>query len=163
MAATSDLNTVAIIGNLTRDAELSYFNNGGAVAKFSIASNRSRKDGDQWISEANFFEISYFGKPAEAIKPYLLKGKKVAIQGSLKQDRWEKDGQKFSKVTIVANSVELLGGRAENSDSYSNSESSQGYQPRPTFTQNQTQNPSYSSNEESYGGDTNSFPDDIPF
>ena len=135
MAAITDLNTVAIIGNLTRDAELSYFGNGNAVVKFSIAVNRSRKEGDQWVSEANYFDVSYFGKPAEAVKPFLTKGKKIAVQGSLKQDRWEKDGQKFSKVSIIANIVELLGGRVDSGASYQGNSSydngnSGGYQQR---------------------------------
>ena len=105
--ANSDINSVVIVGRLTRDAELRYLNSGTAVASISIAVNRSKKDGDQWISEANFFDVSYFGKGAEGIKPYLTKGTQIAVQGSLRQDRWEKDGQKFSRVNILADSVEL--------------------------------------------------------
>ena len=63
--ANSDINSVVIVGRLTRDAELRYLNSGTAVASISIAVNRSKKDGDQWISEANFFDVSYFGKGAE--------------------------------------------------------------------------------------------------
>ena len=58
--ANSDINSVVIVGRLTRDAELRYLNSGTAVASISIAVNRSKKDGDQWISEANFFDVSYF-------------------------------------------------------------------------------------------------------
>ena len=56
--ANSDINSVVIVGRLTRDAELRYLNSGTAVASISIAVNRSKKDGDQWISEANFFDVS---------------------------------------------------------------------------------------------------------
>ena len=165
MASVTDLNTVAIIGNLVRDADLSYFSNGNAIVKFSIAVNRSRKDGDQWISEANYFDVAYFGKPAEAVKPYMTKGKKIAVQGSLKQDRWEKDGQKFSKVSIVANSVELLGGRSDNASS--SEANNGGFQSRPTYSANNNSNNSnagWSSNSgDDFGADNSSFPEDIPF
>lgn len=166
MARVSDLNCVILIGNLTRDAEMSFMNTGNAVVNFSIAINRSKKDGDQWVSEANYFDVAYFGKPAEAVKPYLTKGKKIAVQGSLKQDRWEKDGQKFSKVRIIADSVQLVGGRSDGEDM----SSSGGYQSRPSFTQrpqaaSMPQNDFYdgSAGPESFGGDNGGFSEDIPF
>lgn len=110
----TDLNHVGIIGRLTRDAEL--VNVGQTVkADLSIAVNRSRKQADgSWIEETSFFDFTLWGKTAEGLKPYLTKGKQIAVEGHLKQDRWEKDGQKFSKVSIVAENVQLLGGRSEN-------------------------------------------------
>lgn len=110
----TDLNHVGIIGRLTRDAEL--VNVGQTVkADLSIAVNRSRKQADgSWTDEVSFFDFTLWGKTAEGLKPYLTKGKQIAVEGHLKQDRWEKDGQKFSKVSIVAENVQLLGGRAEN-------------------------------------------------
>ena len=107
---STDLNSVVLVGRLTRDAELTYLQSGSAVAKFSIAVNRAVKNGEQWVDEASYFDISLYGKQAESLKQFLLKGKQIGVQGSLKQDRWEKDGQKFSKVSVIANSVELLGG-----------------------------------------------------
>ena len=104
----ADINRVTIIGRLTRDAEMTYTPGGMAIAKFCIAVNRRVKNGDGWADEANYFDVQFFGKQAEGLKPYLLKGKMVGIDGYLKQDRWEKDGQKFSKVTINANDVQLL-------------------------------------------------------
>ena len=133
--ANSDINSVVIVGRLTRDAELRYLNSGTAVASISIAVNRSKKDGDQWISEANFFDVSYFGKGAEGIKPYLTKGTQIAVQGSLRQDRWEKDGQKFSRVNILADSIELLGSRSSSSQNNGNSDSFGGYQQRASYSQ----------------------------
>ena len=103
-----DINRVVLVGRLTRDAELRYTGGGTAVCKFSVAINRSRKNGDRWEDEANFFDIVLFGKQGEAINQYLVKGKQVGIDGELKQDRWEKDGQPRSKVEIVALSVQLL-------------------------------------------------------
>ena len=109
----NDINHVTIVGRLTRDAEISYLPSGVAVAKISIAVNRSRKNGDQWVEEVSYFDSAIFGKAAENLKPYLSKGKKIGLEGHLKQDRWEKDGQKFSKISIIADNVQLLGGRSD--------------------------------------------------
>lgn len=162
--AGSDINSVTLVGRLTRDAELSYLQSGTAVAAMSVAVNRSRKDGEQWVSEVNYFDISYFGKPAETLKQYLTKGKQIAVQGSLKQDRWEKDGQKFSKIRIMANSIELLGGRSDGNPGqqagggYS---PAGGYTPRPASQNYQVADSS--APDESFGGDNGGFPEDIPF
>lgn len=106
----ADINQVTLIGRLTRDAELKYTSNGFAIASFAIAVNRRRKNGDQWVEEASFFDINLFGKSAEGLKQYLVKGKQVAIVGELRQDRWEQDGQPRSKVVVIANNVQLIGG-----------------------------------------------------
>lgn len=161
--ANSDINSVVIVGRLTRDAELRYLNSGTAVASISIAVNRSKKDGDQWISEANFFDVSYFGKGAEGIKPYLTKGTQIAVQGSLRQDRWEKDGQKFSRVNILADSIELLGSRSSSSQNNGNSDSFGGYQQCASYSQNQSSGGGYEPSSEAFGGDNAGFPEDIPF
>jgi single-strand DNA-binding protein len=106
----ADLNHVVLIGRLTRDAELKYTASGQAVCKFSIAVNRRRKNGDQWEDEANFFDIVVWGRQGEALNQYLVKGKMVGVDGELRQDRWQQDGQNRSKVEIVANYLQLLGG-----------------------------------------------------
>ncbi|MDR0554129.1 MAG: single-stranded DNA-binding protein [Treponema sp.] len=106
----ADLNHVAIIGRLTRDAELKYTAGGQAVCKFSIAVNRRRKVGEQWADEANFFDIVLWGKQGESLNQYLVKGKQIGVDGELRQDRWEQDGQNRSKVEIVAANIQLLGG-----------------------------------------------------
>jgi single-strand DNA-binding protein len=105
-----DLNHVVLIGRLTRDAELKYTANGQAVCKFSIAVNRRRKNGDQWVDEPNFFDIVLWGRQGESLNQYLVKGKLIGVDGELRQDRWEQDGQNRSKVEIVANNIQLLGG-----------------------------------------------------
>lgn len=104
-----DMNAVFIVGRLTRDAEIKFLNNGTAVSDFSIAVNRLKRSGDGWDTEASFFDISMFGTRAEKINQYLLKGQQIAVNGELRQDRWEKDGQNRSKVKIIANDIQLLG------------------------------------------------------
>lgn len=107
----ADINHVVLVGRLTRDAQLKYTNSGLAISTFAIAINRRIKQGERWTDEANFFEITLFGKQAEAVNQYLRKGNQVAIEGELRQDRWEQDGQKRSKIIIVANNIQLLGSR----------------------------------------------------
>jgi single-strand DNA-binding protein len=106
----TDINHVILIGRLTRDAELKYTGGGMAVTKMSIAVNRSRKNGDQWTDEVNFFDVVLWGKLGETLNKYLIKGKQVAVDGELRQNRWEQDGQARSKVEIVANNLQLLAG-----------------------------------------------------
>jgi single-strand DNA-binding protein len=106
----ADINQVVLIGRLTRDAELKFTSSGQAVCKFSIAVNRRRKQGDQWVDEANFFDIVLWGKQGETLSQYLQKGKQVGINGELRQDRWEQDGQNRSRIEVVANNLQLLGG-----------------------------------------------------
>ncbi|MCX7788644.1 MAG: single-stranded DNA-binding protein [Spirochaetes bacterium] len=107
----ADINHVVLVGRLTRDAQLKYTNSGIAISTFAIAINRRIKQGERWTDEAHFFDITLFGKQAEAINQYLRKGNQVAIEGELRQDRWEQDGQKRSKIVIVANNIQLLGNR----------------------------------------------------
>jgi single-strand DNA-binding protein len=106
----ADLNSVALIGRLTRDAELKYTAGGQAVCKFSIALNRRKKNGDQWEDEANYFDIVLWGRQGESLSQYLVKGKQIGVDGELRQDRWQQDGQNRSRVEIVANNIQLLGG-----------------------------------------------------
>jgi single-strand DNA-binding protein len=132
------INHVVLIGNLTRNAELKYTNSGMAISTFAIAVNQRRKKDDQWVDEAHFFDIEYFGKAAEAVNQYLVKGKQVGIEGSLRQDRWEKDGQPRSKVKITAFNVMLLGGRPQGQGSAAAGpsgvpESAEGGPPTDTF------------------------------
>lgn len=108
-----DINRVVLVGRLTRDAELMYTNSGFALCKFSVAVNRRRKSGDQWIEEPNFFDISLWGKRGESLNSYLVKGQQVAVEGQLRQERWEQDGAKRSKITVEASNIQLLGSRGD--------------------------------------------------
>lgn len=107
----ADINQVVLVGRLTRDAELKYTNTGFAIANLSLAVNRRVKKEDTWQEEGNFFNAVLIGKRAEALSQYLQKGKQIAIQGELRQSRWEQDGQPRSRVEIFINNIQLLGSR----------------------------------------------------
>ena len=107
----TDINTLTIIGRLTSNCDLAHTAGGAARLNLSIAVNRSQKSGGEWSDKASFFDVTVWGKTAENISPYLSKGKQIAVQGYLDQQRWEKDGQRFSKVCIIAEQVQLLGGK----------------------------------------------------
>ena len=118
----TDLNDVILIGRLTRDCgtderSFSYVGNGTAKAIASLAVNRSVKKGDSWEDEVSYIDCEIWGKTAENLKDKLVKGKQVCVHGYLKQDRWEKDGQKQSRLKVVAESVQLLGGGNKQNDS----------------------------------------------
>jgi single-strand DNA-binding protein len=149
----TDINSVVLVGRLTRDAELKYTNSGMPISKLGLAVNRKRKKDGQWTEEANFFDVLLWGKIAEALQPYLVKGKQIGIQGELSQNRWEQDGQPRSRVEIVANNIQLLGGKmgtqgtgTQNRNTYSKPEGN---------TYSPTGTPGTSS--------TDNFEDDIPF
>lgn len=96
-------NAVTIIGNIGRDPELSYTNSGIAVLKVGIIRNDSKKNGDQWEDgPAQWFNVTVFGKDAEAYNESLVKGQRVVVVGELKYREWEKDGQKRNAVDIKA-------------------------------------------------------------
>ncbi len=152
----ADINHVILIGRLTRDAELKYTSGGMAVCKFAIAVNRRRKNGDQWVEEASFFDIVLFGRAGEAINQYLVKGKQVAVEGELHQNRWEQDGQSRSKVEINASNVQLLGG---GQGGYDNSSAPAG-QGNPYQKRQESPQPPRMGGAPS---DPSDFPDDIPF
>jgi single-strand DNA-binding protein len=161
----ADVNHVILIGRLTRDAELKYTAGGMAVCKFSLAVNRSRKSGDQWIEEGNFFDVVLWGRSGEAINQYLVKGKQVAVDGELRQDRWEQDGQKRSKVEIMANNVQLLGGGGGSGSGGGNSGGGS-YVPRERGSGAANGSGAASAGaarDIPDGGDDDGFADDIPF
>ena len=106
------VNQVALVGNLTRDVELRVTQGGTPVLSFGIAVNDRRKNASgQWEDVPNFFECVTFGNRANALSDILTKGMKVAIAGKLHYSSWEKDGQKHSKVDVIANDIELMQNR----------------------------------------------------
>lgn len=109
-----DINTVTLTGRLTRAMEIKYTPSGVPVGKFSLAVNRNKKKGDQWVDEASFFECALFGKSSESLAQYLIKGKQVAISGEMRQERWtSQDGQNQSRVVVVISSISLMGSKEE--------------------------------------------------
>jgi len=153
-----DINRVILVGRLTRDAELSYTTSGYALCKFSIAINRRKKQGDQWVDEANYFDCVLWGKRGESLNQYLQRGQQVAVEGELRQERWEQDGMKRSKVSVEATNIQLLGGKSDRPSSFNNNNGGGGYQSQPSQP-NQSQN---SQPFDTYSGG-GSFEDDIPF
>ncbi len=108
--AKNDINTVTIVGRLTKHADLRFTSGGMAISEFSVAVNYMTKKKDAWEESVNFFNVSSFGKMAEALQPYLTKGQQVAVMGELRQHQWEKDGKHYSRVYILARQINLLGG-----------------------------------------------------
>lgn len=148
-----DINSVTIVGRMTKDAELKYTNSGTAITKFSIAVNRSQKKGDQWEEEASFFDVSLWGKRGESLNQYLQRGTRLAVTGELRQDRWEQDGQQRSRVYIHANNIQLLGSKNDSN----NQSNQQGY------GNNQKPNNSCQNYQQNNQGGNGGFEDDIPF
>ena len=107
----TDLNNVTIIGRVTQEIgenDFGYISTGTAKLQLHIANNESRKKGDKWEDEPSYFDVTVWGKYAENLKLKIRKGLLIAVSGRLKQDRWEKDGQKKSKIYINADSVQIL-------------------------------------------------------
>ena len=107
----ASFNRVILVGNLTRDPELRYIPSGTAVSEIGLAVNDRVKRNDQWVDEATFVDVTLWGRTAEIANEYLSKGAPVLIEGRLKLDRWEKDGQKHSKLRVVGERLQMLGSR----------------------------------------------------
>ncbi|MDB5166080.1 MAG: single-strand binding protein [Candidatus Saccharibacteria bacterium] len=107
------INQVTLMGNLTRDPELRQTTGGSAVCSFSLALNRSYKDpkSDQWIEETDYVDITAWAGLGERVAQYLSKGRRCIVQGSLRSRSWEQDGQKRSKLEVVASDVTFLDNR----------------------------------------------------
>lgn len=111
----ASFNRVILMGNLTRDVELKYLQSGTAVTEIGLAVNDRRKDAKtgQWIDETTFVDVTMWGRTAEIAGEYLHKGSTVLIEGRLKLDQWETDGQKRSKLRVVAENMRMLDGRPQ--------------------------------------------------
>ncbi|RDU55284.1 single-stranded DNA-binding protein [Helicobacter sp. MIT 00-7814] len=132
-------NKVIIVGNLTRDVELRYLPSGSAVATLGLASNRryNKQDGTK-AEEVCFVDVKLFGRSAEVANQYLRRGSKVLIEGRLSFESWvDQSGQKRSKHSVVAESMQMMDSKPQNSDNYGNAEyeSNQSYQQAPRAPQ----------------------------
>lgn len=107
------INVVNISGNLTRDSELRRTAGGTAVLGFGVAVNDRRKNQQtgEWEDYPNFVDCTVFGTRAERLAGMLTKGTKVCILGRLRYTSWERDGQKRSKIEVIADDIELMGRR----------------------------------------------------
>lgn len=105
-------NRVILMGNITRDIELKYLQSGTAVTELGLAVNNRRKSQTgEWIDEAVFVDVTLWGRTAEIASEYLAKGSAVLIEGRLKYDTWETDGQKRSKLRVVGERMQMVGRR----------------------------------------------------
>jgi single-strand DNA-binding protein len=115
--ASTNINSVVVTGNLTRDPELRSLNSGTSVCKLRVAVNSRRKDANgEWVDKPNYFDVTVWGAQGENCATYLSKGRPVAIQGRLEWREWEaSDGSgKRQAVEIIADSVQFLGSRGDN-------------------------------------------------
>ena len=101
-------NKIILIANLTKDPELRYTPQGTPVASFRIAANTRYKQDGEIKQEELFIDTVVFGKQAEACSKFLSKGSPVLVDGRLKEEKWESDGQQKSKFKIIANDVRFL-------------------------------------------------------
>lgn len=104
----NDFNKVILTGRLGKDCELKYTPTGTAITNFPIAVNRTSKKEGQTQQECSFFDIVVIGKSAENCSQYLSKGSFVLIEGRLRQNVWEKDGKRRSRVEVIADNVQFL-------------------------------------------------------
>ena len=104
------LNQVTLMGNLTRDPELRSTPNGQSVCSFSLALNRSYKDASgAWQEATDYIDVVAWGPLGERVSQYLSKGRRCLVQGRLQSRSWEQEGQKRSKVEVLASDVTFLG------------------------------------------------------
>jgi len=112
VSVMASFNRVILMGNLTRDVELRYTQSGLAVTDIGMAVNDRRKNqAGEWVEEATFVDVTLWGRTAEIASEYLSKGAPAFIEGRLKYDTWETEGQKRSKLRVVGERLQLIGGR----------------------------------------------------
>lgn len=113
------INRVNISGNLTRDSELRQTSGGTAVLSFGVAVNDRRRNpqSGEWEDYANFVDCVMFGKRAESVSGYLVKGTKVAAEGKLSYRSWEsKDGSRRSKLEVIVDEIEFMSRQSKQQD-----------------------------------------------
>ncbi len=117
----ASFNRVILVGNVTRDIEVKYTANQTAVTDIGLAVNDRRKTpSGEWVDETTFVDVTLWGRTAEIASQYLSKGSPVLIEGRLKLDTWETDGQKRSKLRVVGERMQMLGGRGPGQSSSAN-------------------------------------------
>jgi single-strand DNA-binding protein len=178
----ASFNRVILVGNITRDIDLKYLQSGTAVTELGLAVNDRRKNQQgEWIDETTFVDITLWGRQAEIASEYLGKGSPVLIEGRLKLDTWETDGQKRSKLRVVGEKMQMLSGRSgggggpqgggggssHSNSEQNNSEQSSNEQSSNEQSSNEQSNNEQSNNDQNFaelsssGGHPPS--DDIPF
>jgi single-strand DNA-binding protein len=152
-------NRVVLIGNVTRDIQLKYTPAGLAVTEVGLAMNDRRKNAQgEWVEEAVFVDVTLWGRTAEVASEYLSKGSPLFVEGRLKLDTWEKDGEKKSRLRIVGERIQLIGSKGSGGSGAGGSGSNG------RKLDGQAVDDSYSETPSSVGRGNESFGDDeIPF
>ena len=136
-----DINNVIIIGRQTRDIgeqDFGYTNAGTARLNLSLAVNNTRKEGDQYVDDPSFINVTVWGKTAENIRGFVCKGKQIAVKGHLQQQRWEtQDGQKRSALAVIADDVQLLGSKNDGQSGGYNQQMQQQFAQTNSYAQQQ--------------------------
>jgi single-strand DNA-binding protein len=115
----ASLNRVILMGNLTRDPEVRFTNGDMAICKLGMAMNRKFKDASgEWREETTFVDVTIFGKRGETFARYHKKGQLAFVEGRLRLDSWEdkNSGQKRSKLEVIAENWEFVGGRGADAE-----------------------------------------------
>ena len=157
----ASFNKVILIGNLTRDPELRATANGSYICKIGLAVNRTyqTRDGER-REETTFVDIDAFGKQAEVISKYMRKGRPLMVEGRLKLDQWESDGQKRSRLGVVLENFQFLGGR---DDTAASSGGDGGYERSSPPARTAPSDGESEKPETNFSDDGDTLDDDVPF
>jgi single-strand DNA-binding protein len=155
----ASFNRVILVGNLTRDPELRHISTGTAVTDIGLAVNERVKRGNDWVEEVNFIDITLWGRTAEVASEYLSKGAPVLIEGRLKYDTWEKDGQKRSKLKVIGEKMQMLGGKSGSGGGGGGGGGSRGS----SQSSSNESSSSYDDYDDGYSDAPATAPDDLPF
>jgi single-strand DNA-binding protein len=156
----ANLNKVMLIGRLTRDPETKHTAGGNSVTTFGLAVNRSykRKDSDERVEETTFVDVEAWGQGGEVFARYMKKGRQAYVEGRLKLDSWEKDGQKRTKLLVVMEEFQFLdGGNGAGGGGGGGAPGEARRRPAPA------RNPAAADSGETPQDDYAKFDDDIPF
>lgn len=150
----ASFNKVILMGNLTRDPEMRVTSGGLSICKLGLAVSRnySTREGER-REETTFVDIDAFGKQAEVIAKYMRKGRPIMIEGRLKFDQWESDGQKRSKLGVILENFQFVGGPREEGEGG-------GYEQSSPPARNSGSTPSSTAEN---AGDAGALDEDVPF
>ncbi|MDF1878541.1 single-stranded DNA-binding protein [Sulfurimonas sp. SAG-AH-194-C20] len=117
-------NKLILVGNLTRDIELRYSQSGTAIAKTAIATSRKFTSNGEKKEEVCFVDVTFFGRSGEVANQYLRKGSKILVEGRLNFEQWvDQNGQKRSKHSVIAETMQMLDSKGDNQGSTYNAPS----------------------------------------
>lgn len=161
----ANYNKVILLGNLTRDPELRVTPKGTSVCQIGLAVNRYyRNDAGDTQEETTFVDIEAWGRQAEVISKYVTKGNPLFVEGRLRLDSWEnKSGEKRTRLKVVLENMQLLGGRGEGGGGQGSPDSHAPQARGESQSSAPTRNPSSSSSSTSSASSSDEIEEDVPF